>query len=225
MQCLYSKLYHLLIAVTILVLGLAAPAHAQGVYVEEGIDVGAGLSSYDGGTSIGIGAGYVYNGTFEGGLTIGRSRTKEADFNSVSFAPFIGFYPIRQSEDLPVSARLGARYAFHSYSGDAVDDLEDFGIEVSGSSYSLGGSVFHTLEATPKLDVVPLIRLSYTGTRFRAERDGESETNSDSYVSFGLGAGFAFTVSPTGLFKIYPSISRSEGENSLGIEVGYVFAR
>ena len=212
-------------AAVLLLLALVAPVRAQGVYVEEGIDIGAGLSSFDGGTSIGIGAGYVYEGTFEGGLVLVRSSTEDTDINSVGFAPFIGFYPVRQSEDLPVSARLGVRYAFYSYSGDVVDDLEDLGVEISGSSYSLGGSVFHALEATPKLDVVPLLRVSYTGTNFRTEREGESENESNSYVSFSLGVGFAFTVSPTDLFRIYPSIVRSEGENSFGIEVGYVFTR
>ena len=196
---------------------------AQGIFLQEqqsGFGVSAGFASADEATTLSLSGGYLLDGMFEGGLTLARTTFDDTELNTTGIAPYVAFYPIRQGEDLPISVRLAAAYEFASVSGDALDTAE---LDAKGSGYSLGGAVFLSLEATPKLDIVPLVGVSYVGTNVEIEDGfGNSVEFDESYVVFALSAGFAFEASTSGLFTVTPTLGISDGETSFGIAAGYV---
>ena len=141
-----------LLAIAVLAI-CAGDANAQGHFVRHGFRVtmpefmvGAERST------LAFRAGYHLYGVVELGLGLERRSDFDADIVTISLAPGVAFYPIRQSATLPLTLRLGAAVESQTLSGDPITALEERDILTDGSAwrleagvsrrYSLRGSVF-----------------------------------------------------------------------------------
>lgn len=200
-----------------------ANAQGLGLYTQTGWGAHLNVSSSEDATQIGLGATWMVGPTLELGLALSRAEIQDGDLAATGIGPFIGFYPVRQAEEMPVSLRVGAGYTFQSLSGDAIDALEDLGIEVdaTGNAFLLTGAAFHALDATPRLRIVPFLEVGYVRQKTEVEASGLGGSSSDSdeegQTYFGIGGGFQFLTSGNNSFVLTPGILFSDGNSSFGL--------
>ena len=219
-------------ALTLLFLTLSgriAAAQTTGMFIDKGIGAGLGVSSNDNATQIMLEGSYAFNPMVEAGIGLARAEYDGENMAATGFGPFLGLYPLRQNEETPVSIRVGLGYTYQTLSGDAIDQLEDLGldVDVTGNTILLNGAVFHRLAAGPSLDIIPVAEVGYVRqqTSIRASGFGNSGSDSDSESNtyFSIGGVFAFPASPTSIIAVTPAITFSNGESSLSLRLSMAF--
>lgn len=198
---------------------IATKADAQGfgTYMDKGPGGVIGVTSFDGGTSVGATGSYVFSPLIEAKVSAYRSSYDDSEVTATGVGPALTVYPVRQSPDIPVSVALSGSYAFVSYSGDYIDNLEERGTDVSANSYSVDGSIFRVFEATPKLRIVPSVNVGYQNFQTEFSTSTDSEVNTEDGVGFGAAAIVLFQTSETMYFTVTPNVSVYEGDTSYGI--------
>lgn len=210
----------------------ASQAQAQGIFTPKGFGAEASFSSQENINTLSLEAGYALRGVAEFGLSVARASEDQngLDVNATGFSPFIAAYPVRQSQSFPVSVRLGATYTFFSFGGDAIDEFKELGVDLSGSGYEVGGSLFRAFSLSQKVKLIPRAGISYVSAtlKLRGEDDmgeviSEKETNGFALIS--LATSFAFQPSSGRVFTVTPRVGFSEGEAAFGISTGLVLPR
>jgi hypothetical protein len=208
-----------LFAVTLALLLTSVPnANAQfGPYIEKGFGFGAGFSSSENTTQLGASAGYVFVPAFEIGVGVSRSSSDETDVTTTSVGPFVAVYPVRQSNDFPLSVYLGGSYSFVSFAGDAIDQLEDQGVDLSGNVIGVQVGVYRSFDASDTFKIIPYAGVGYSRQNTEASGFGESESNSEETTYFTVSGSLLFETSETTHFALTPSASFGDEDSSFGI--------
>lgn len=195
-------------------------ASAQyGAYTENGFGIGAGISTSDNQTALGATTGYVFASAFEIGVNLARSNADGLDLSVTGIGPYVAVYPVRQSADFPLSVALTGTYTFRNYSGDAYDQLQQEGIDISGNGGSVQAGLFHAFNATDTFQLIPYLGAGYRRDRFEISAGGRSEDNTEESTFVTVSASLLFQTSPATYFALTPQASFGEGDSSFGASV------
>ena len=197
---------------------------AQGLFVHQGLGLGVGFSSPKDVSVLSASAGYVLNGVFEFGLVVARSSSDEDDITALGVAPFVGVYPVRQGDAFPLTIRLGAAYEVDSFGGDAIDALEEIGVDVSGTAWSVGGAIAHTASVSPTVDLVPIAGFSFTSVTVELSDSSVSVDETDEFETISFGLGLVIQTANASYFYVTPSLGLSDGDAVFGVGVGIILA-
>ena len=211
---------------------LAPSALAQGTFTNTGFGLEAGIAAQEDVTTLSAEAGYVYRGRVEAGFSVARASEDQSglDINAMGYTPFVAFYPLRQTESMPISARLAASYSFYSFSGDVIDELNELDVDLSGHAYDVGGSLFRTFSLSPRVKLIPRAGLRYVWATLEVDgpsdtggRITEEETNGFEVLSFSTS--LAFVTPRQRIFSITPELTIADGEAGFGVRTGFVLPR
>lgn len=201
-------------------------AGAQGTYLERGTS-GLGLSA--GYQTNEFANGYMFsiggsaNAMFDLGLNIGRLSWDDnavGDLKSTSIEPFLTVHAIKQSETVPLSLALSGGYRWDSYSSDALSDLN---VDMNGTAWSLGGSIYRSFPVSPNVNLIPNAGVSYSDAEITMKDDtGESVSASGGVTTFSFAMGFSYTLAGSQQFIVNPQISKDEDTTTFSVDVGFI---
>jgi hypothetical protein len=186
-----------------------------------GFGIGGSFMTGDNWTGFGLGAGYSVSGIVDLGFAFGRYSFDDGDLTATALSPSLSVCALKQSKDIPLSLELGVGYEHDSYDSDAFDIL---GWEMSGSGYWFGASLYGAIEASPSMNLIPLLGIAYNHVNVRIEDSyGQSVSDDDSSTSFAFGLSLAFQMPQARVFYLTPTISIVEDETSFRVSAGFVF--
>ncbi len=218
----HSMVHYLTLVLIVIVTFGSNTSLGQGLYISNGFGAFAGFSSHDDITTLSAELGYVFSGIFEFGTTVAVSTDDNSDLTALGIAPYVSLYPIRQSNAIPFTAGLFATYEFESFSGDAIDVLNDAGIEISGYAWGVGGVVVRSFQASPVIQVIPSAGVSYVRATVKAEVFGETEEEVNGSTGVGISLALMIDASPRTAFLIRPGVTFREGDTIFGISIGFI---
>ena len=210
---------------------LAGTAQAQGVFTRQGFGLEASASAQDDVTTFGAELGYVWNGLAEAGFSVARASDEQngPELNAMAYTPFVGVYPLRQRDGMPVSLRLGTSYSFFTFSGEYADSFKDLGLEIDGHSYDVSGQVFRSFPLSSSVQIVPRVSASYVWAtvQFDGTVDGEpvDEDETDGFEVISFAPSIAFSMRRGSVFTITPRVSFTDGESGFGLSTGFILPR
>jgi hypothetical protein len=181
--------------------------------------VGAAVASGDDVSSLSAGTGYAIDGQFDFGLRVARSWADRTDWTSNSLSPQVGYYPVRQDADIPLSIRIGAGYTY-----EAVDDPW-FGpdIDISAQSVQTSGILFHRLTTSDQFGMIPYAEGYFLRRTRRVEGQTTPQKTNETIFGAEFGIGLVFTTTPDRHFALRPFVGIAEGAFSGGVSVVLVF--
>jgi len=129
---------------------------------------------------VGFRVGYHFEGTIEAGLGLERRDDFDTDVVTVSLAPGIAVYPIRQRDGVPLTMRVGASFERQSLEGDPITALEEEGILSKGQAWRIEAALSRRTTRLGRLARFPVacttavsfayrnVRISHGQSHFRA---------------------------------------------------------
>ncbi len=179
-----------------------------------------GFTTFKDSTSFDLGATMSILGYADLGLQYSQISIEDPmidDLSATSLNLFISAFPVKQSAEIPLSIELAWGVGFAAYDSEFLDYV---GWDMSGTSISLGFSVYHRYNATPSFALVPSLGFSYTRTKVTLEDSyGKSIEESDSETGFGFGLPFVFSISPSGSLIFRPSLFILDGETMFSVSI------
>lgn len=211
-------------ATLMLALVLTCPAQGQlSEYMEEGYAFGAGFYSSDTWTELAASGTYLFSPVFGAGIGVARRGVEESDFSATSVGPFVSVYPVRQSEEIPLSIYLGGNVRFVSFGGSAVEVLEAEGVKLSSTIFGFEVGAYHRIDLSEVFWVVPYAGGGYEVANNEVEGPRESETASDEYTYFTMSGSLVFGKSERMTFVLTPSATFGSGDSTFGLSMSLVF--
>lgn len=216
-----KKLIYLPFLFAFVLLPLDATAQV-GQYTEKGFGIEGSFTSADNSSTLGVGAGYVFQPAIEAGVSVARNSVDNSDITTTGIGPYLSVYPVRQGESFPISIILNGSYSFQTFSGSQIDQLESQGGSVSGNAFSLGTGLFHTFEAGESINIIPLAGVSYTQNKTKISGGGQTISDTQETTSLVLSLSFEFETSGSSSFVVTPSANVAENNSSFGISASLV---
>ncbi len=221
------------LAATLAVLTVSTTALGQGVFINNGLGVNGDFLSYEGTNTYGGSIGYVHRGIVEAGVGVSRWSDDEEglEVNATSVVPYVGVYPLRQTNGMPVSVRLGSSLAFHSFGGDAFDELDEFEFDMSGRTWTSGAQVFRGFPVSPKFSLIPAVGAEYVRSTIEIktvdiEGDPFELTETDDGFLFRAGVSGAFSLKTRNVVTLTPAfILSDQGDTAFGLTIGLARSR
>lgn len=221
------------LAATLAVLTVSTTALGQGVFINSGLGVNGDFLSYEGTNTYGGSIGYVHRGMVEAGFGVSRwSEDEEGlEINSTSYVPYVAVYPLRQSDNMPLSVRVGSTLAFHSFGGDAFDALDEFEFDMSGRTWTAGTQLFRGFPMSPKFSLIPTVGAEYVRSTIEIkgldiEGDQFESTETDDGFLFRAGVSGAFSLKRRNVVNVTPAfIVSDQGDTAFGITIGVARSR
>ena len=218
--------------IALIILGLAGmpvssqaqimSVQAQGHHIVEGKRGGIhpvlSIRSTDYNTVFGVGAGYMLQENIELGAEVYRFSYDTSDLSGTAGGPFIGYYPYWQTEEIPVSVRVGGSYVYSSTSGSRFFE------GASGSALEFAAEAFHYAELTPAMRIAPFLEVGVLATWAQLGGRFNSDTEMSTDTSFELGVGIGFESENGGIFTVTPSLGDQVGGTWFALSVGYLLS-
>jgi hypothetical protein len=207
---------------------------AQGEYLQantSGFGFGGSASLADSGGGFGLWSGYSMNALVDIGFGVERFTADESDIDGLdlhimAFGPSLSFYPMRQTEYVPLTIRLGGAFAKARFSGDELDRALDFWeMKLKGRVWNLGGEVIRSIPLGDGNYFAPSFGITHSNfTTKLEERSGASVSNDVSSTSFSATLGFSLRMEQAGFIVLRPAASFGDDETVFTFSVGFVLA-
>jgi len=199
-------------------------AHAQSFVLDKGqsgFGITGSFSTNDDISGFTGGVGYSFSGVFDLGISVGRFGFDQQffgeDLNATTISPYASYFVVKQDEQTPVSFAVNGSYERQMYSNDV---LSDFDIDMTGSFFSIGASLYRMIEASETMNIQPAIGFSYITGEIKIEDSTESITESDNTTFFALGLSLIFRTSPTNTFVVTPTLGFGDDVTTFGLTLG-----
>jgi hypothetical protein len=188
------------------------------------VGVSGGFSFNDDATSLDLGIGFSILGRGDLGLGYSKLNFKDKLMGEEISASLLGFsgsvFPLKQSSSIPVSLAITGALGFSYYSSDVLDYL---GWDMTATLASFGLDLYHRIDISNSFALMPSLGFSYTHTKLTIEDSyGDSVEDTDSQIGFGVGLGFLFPVTRSGIIILRPSLFLAEESTTFGIALGFV---
>ena len=165
--------------------------------------------------------GYNVTPAFTIGLDVTHIALKDLDLSANRFAPLAIFYPIQQSQNIPLSAYGQIAYFSGSFSSD---ELKDLGLSLSSSGLNFSFGIFTEQIVSEIFSIIPGGSVEFITAKSKLKNDiGNSISGSSTTTIFNFNAMFVLGTSENAFLYTLPGVSISEGETSLGISFGIGF--
>lgn len=201
----------------------------QAAYLEpdqRGYAVSAGFASNEYATGFFGSFGFSPSGRFDFAFSVGSVNYEGSLFGSslsaISLSPSVTIYPIKQSDDNPVSLAIGASYEWQSYSHDMLTRAN---VDMNGRVLSLGAGLLAYFWISNSVRIIPSVSAAYLmGEISLTNEYGSQYSDSDNATAIGIEMSFVFGTSFQNNFAVSPMISISEGTTSAGVKAAYIFS-
>jgi hypothetical protein len=162
---------------------------------------------------------------FDLGFSAGRISVDDDvigdDLSAIALAPSLAIHFLKQGNQIPISLAGFAGYERDVFSADI---LEQNGLDLFSNSFSFGGSIYGTLSMTPRVNLVPIVSLSYITTEATVENNvGSSVSDSDNSIAVSFGLNVGVKDYSGNLFFVTPAVSLDDGDTAFSLSLGYVF--
>ncbi len=206
----------------VILLGPPAPVHAQGHFVDHGFYISAGISQRTERSTVSWNASYYFRGLLEAGLKLNRFDDPERDFVTLGLGAFAAVYPLKQSQRIPVTLRIGGMVHQLELSGDPITILEDDGLQSSGTAYRLETSISRQMR-TPwqlgrqSIDLIPILNLVYHTRTL----DIGVDRVTPSYLTIALDLAFELNLADYTSVMLVPRVGWLDEEPGVGLTLGW----
>ncbi|MFQ3621723.1 MAG: hypothetical protein SNJ78_12370 [Spirochaetales bacterium] len=198
---------------------------AQSVYLEQkqsGVGIAGGFSSNKNASSFDLGIGFAFIGRIDLALDYSAINFKEKlegeAVTAYSFQLSTEVFPVKQTQEIPLSLGLGVGVGFASYDSVILDYL---GWEMSETSLSLGISIHHNAKVTSSFSLVPSAGFSYIKTTLSIEDSyGNFVEESEAYTGVGMGMGLLFSLQEKTRLLLRPSVFILDNEPTFTLVFG-----
>ena len=189
---------------------------------DNGIEFGFGLTSNSNTNSFGGAVSYSISGLVDIGVSLQRHQLDELELFATTIDPSITFYAIKQKPEIyPLSISLNFAYQRHIYSGYRLVWLD---LDMHGNYFLFGVNLSSNINSTSSIYFQPFGLFSYiTGTTKLIDSFGNSESEDNSFISFGFGISILFKTSSKSIFRVRPGISISEDTTTFSIVYSAIF--
>jgi hypothetical protein len=215
----------------LLVAGIVTPATdaaAQGMFLDKGTSgfgFGAGYQTNEDVSGYSLTAGGSAKGTLDLGMSIGRLSFDQHqymdDLKATAISPFLRVHAIKQSESIPFSFSFGASYEWDSYSSDMLEKTE---VEMKGSAYSFGGSLYSTIPMSFSVELVPTVGITYTEAKVEFEDSfGESISADGDVTTYSFGLNLSLRLPENRKFILGPGAAVNDENTTFTFSIGFVF--
>ena len=204
-------------------------SYGQGLLLEKGgngFGIDAGLAFGEGTSAIGVYVGYSIFGILDLSFGVENSSFPEEefgdDFKATGIFPGLVFYPLKQSDEIPISLSTSFSYGNFKYRGDFLS-VNNF--EMKGSSYSLGMGLYHRALLSEKVSIIPGIGLSYSFIMSMiSDSFGDSEEDKDDFVSVSISLPIVFLLPQNQYLNLSPSVLVGNETIFFGVSLGFTLA-
>jgi hypothetical protein len=165
--------------------------------------VGGSLAVSDNATSLGGGLSYGHAQGWYGGATAGILSYDNVSGNSAVIGGGLGYsMPLQKRSKWSICPGGTVAMAF----GPTID-VGTGSMHLSSQTLSMGASVGTSLPLSKSVSLLPFGSAAMGYTRATAKLNGNSQTQTDSYLLLGMGAGFQLTPS----LVLRPALSLAAG--------------
>lgn len=191
---------------------LNAPAHAQGLFIDEGFGFSTYMGTTDDVTTFGTTLGYASEGQSEISVSLGRAMFHDADLHGVHAAFHVGIYPFHEATD-----RFPLRFSASLDYNWVGDPLEVGNIHTQ--TWGLAATLFGRDEPAGSLTaLVPMLEFGYV--QAYGAQSGQGVGDGLFYSTAGAGLRFAVSGTKTRYALLMPTITLAEGGPAFNIALG-----
>ena len=171
-----------------------------------------GMPSFTSGKMQVAGSGTFADGASSFGGTFGYGTPKslygKAGIGTTSYDAFDGSsfdFNVGGGYQIPLHARRTAEFCpvANLTLSSGPNDVLGSGVDISGRTFSFGGSIGGVVSQSPQMQIVPTAGFQFANTRATVDDGTDSASNSESYGLLTLGSGFVFNQR----FSLNPSVS------------------
>lgn len=168
-------------------------------------------------SAIALDYGYSINGKTDVYTTLTRSTASDvSNIAELGITTGSNHFILKQDNEIPLSVSLGGSFTYSWLTGNALQ-----GISGTGTTFSLNGGLYHSLEASDYIKLIPYSIIGYSTANFTI-RDGTSKlSDSSSGLNYQLGASIVFDAG-SGQFAFTPALLFNEGQTGFGVEFAYI---
>lgn len=203
-------------------------ANGQGRYTvgeTSSLGAGVGLGLAENTTNLNLNVNSSLAGVIDVGfgLTLGNidDDAYGEDIGATEFGVGIVLRPTRPTPELPLLVELGLGVSRANLSADTFDD---YGIDLSGTGWTLSLGIGAQLEAGPNLLFVPMITAARVEGTAKAESQfGDTFKSEFDNTAIGISFGLVFRNEEQSVV-LSPGVSRSDGSTGYGLSVAVVFS-
>lgn len=179
------------------------------------------FSTNEAANNIGGFLGYNVTPAFSLGFDFTHISIKNVDLSANRILPAVLFYPIQQSQQIPVTVYAQAAYFYGSFSSAELDNL---GLSLSSYGFNFGFGISSEQMISNIFSIIPGGGVEFIIAESKVEDAfGNSLTDNSTTTAFNLNTMFLLGASDNVFIYTLPYLAISEGETSPGISFGLGF--
>ncbi|MBI5215789.1 MAG: hypothetical protein HY960_08555 [Ignavibacteriae bacterium] len=178
-------------------------------------------------TGYNFSGGFVFDGTFDFGLSLGALDPEATYFgstlNATTFAAKFSFFPLKQDNDsIPLSISLHIGYDQTDYSSEVLDRTNT---TLSSNIFSFGGTMYRDLKVRGDVKFQPFFRLSNHRATYSDAypRINSNASETENYFVAGFGMSVMTRISHDALLYATPELTVSKHPNLFSLRAGLIF--
>lgn len=196
------------------------------MFLEKGVsgfEITGGYMKNDDASGIDVHMGYSLKGLLDIGASYSRITIDDDiidDLSAIVISPSVTMHVLKQTNFVPVSIMLDAAYNKTMYYSDWLDD---YNIDMKGTGYTYGVSVYNRISVTQSLDIVSSMGVGYNYADIETESTyGYSESKDDTDTLYTVSISLIADTLNHDKLIITPSFTADEDNTTFHLSVGYV---
>ncbi len=178
-------------------------------------------------TSYNFTGGFVFDGTFDFGLSLGALEPEAtylgSNLTATTFAAKFSFFPLKQNNDsVPLSVSVHIGYQETGYSSEVLDRTNT---TLSSNILSFGGTIYRDLQVRGAVKFQPFFTLSNARATYSDAypRINSSASETENYFVAGFGMSIMTRISHDVFLYATPELSLSKYPDVFSIRAGLIF--
>ncbi len=178
-------------------------------------------------TGYNFSGGFVFDGTYNFGLSLGALDPEATYFgsklNATTFSAEFSFFPLKQDNDsTPLSISVHIGYGQTDYSSEVLDRTNT---TLSSNIFSVGGTIYRELKVRGKVKFQPFFSLSNHRATYSDAypRINSNASETENFFVAGFGMSIMTRISHDALLYATPELTVSKHPNLFSLRAGLIF--
>jgi hypothetical protein len=147
---------------------------------------------------------YTIISMFSIGASFEYGMTKNPETSSISFGPYLNFYPVKYSKSNPITIAFGGGINYYVHNNDILDSLN---LDLIGASFNAYSSILYHIIIDQSWQIIPGVNFGYSYQSLRISDDSYSSMEeTESFTAIGLSTDIAFRIFNKSLLYFGPTI-------------------